>query len=96
MEALEEKLRPPERVTLSSCRFELVQAPKAGLGREQVCTILCFSCEHYAILAKHLKEILEEENMINESYIKNDIQFIDSSNDDQKKNPVSAALGQMA
>lgn len=55
VEALEEKLRPPERVTLSSCRFELVQAPKAGLGREQVCTILCFSCEHYAILAKHLK-----------------------------------------
>ena len=36
-------------------------------------------------LAKHLKEILKEENMINESHIKNDIQFIDSSKDEKKK-----------
>ena len=36
-------------------------------------------------LAKHLKQVLEEKNLINNKNIKSTIQFIDSSNDDQKK-----------
>ena len=36
-------------------------------------------------LAKHLKEVLEENNLMNIEHTKKDIQFIDSSNDEQKK-----------
>ena len=36
-------------------------------------------------LAKHLQEVLEEKNLINSKGIKGTIQFIDSSNDEQKK-----------
>ena len=36
-------------------------------------------------LAKHLKQVLEEKNLINNKNIKSTIQFIDSSNDEQKK-----------
>ena len=36
-------------------------------------------------LAKHLQEVLEEKNLINSKGMKGTIQFIDSSNDEQKK-----------
>lgn len=36
-------------------------------------------------LAKHLKEVLEENNLVNIEHTKKEIQFIDSSNDEQKK-----------
>ena len=36
-------------------------------------------------LAKHLKEVLEENNLMNIEHTKKEIQFIDSSNDEQKK-----------
>lgn len=36
-------------------------------------------------LAKHLKEVLEEKHLINSKEMKGTIQFIDSSNDEQKK-----------
>ena len=78
-EHLEQYKGKMENIVLGCTHYPLIKKEiKEVLGKVEF-----FNGAPY--LAKHLKEILEEENMINESYIKNDIQFIDSSKDEKKK-----------
>lgn len=78
-EHLEQYKGKVENIVLGCTHYPLIKKEiKEVLGKVEF-----FNGAPY--LAKHLKEILEEENMINESYIKNDIQFIDSSKDEKKK-----------
>ena len=45
-------------------------------------------------LAKHLKDILEEKDLISDSKIKGTVEFVDSSNSEYKKERFLRQLGQ--